>query len=268
MKSISVEKALLLALGNGSVEKSVLLEQVRQTCGVTVHAVYKALRQLVSLDVVTIHKNSVSMTLLHIEKELAHWEQVSAIYNTRPLSGHFLGLQEGESLNLRFKTLNELDAYWVHAFILLERNLPDNLPTYSVIPHDWFYYGRRETDIFWTKRQRRKQRLVITHPLDVDMLSLRERKKQGYEMTPNVNPFLQEEHEYYTLAGDWIFKVSIDKKAHQRLIEIVKKAKKLADINQTQLQKLLSQKGINTMKIYRNKRRAETMSSKVKKYFE
>lgn len=264
----SVKQTIIETLARGPIDKALLIDKVTQSCGVSAQAVYKTLRELARSDVLTIHRSSVSLTIMYIETELQKWEDVSMTYNARPLTSHFLGLQEGESLTLRFKTLNELDAYWVHAFFLLERKLPEDLISYSVIPHDWFYYGRRETDIFWTEKQKRKSRLVITHPYEVDMRVLRARRQAGYGITPGVNPFTQEEWEYYTLIEDWIFKVTIDKKLHAELVKIAKDVTSIEEIDQFQLQQLLSKIGVNTMKIYRNKKRAEAMTNKVKKYFE
>lgn len=264
----SVRQTIIEILAKGSTRKALLIKQVTKACTVSPQAVYRTLRELAASDVLTIHQASVSLTLMYIETELQKWEDVSVTYNARPLTSHFLGLQEGESLTLRFKTLNELDAYWVHAFFLLERKLTEDLISYSVIPHDWFYYGRRETDIFWTEKQKRKSRLVITHPYEVDMRVLRARRQAGYGMTPGVNPFSQEEWEYYTLIEDWIFKVTLDRKLHAELVTIAKEVKSIEEIDQLQLQQLLSKNGVNTMKIYRNKKRAEVMTNKVKKYFE
>ncbi|MEK7639324.1 MAG: hypothetical protein AAB388_04145 [Patescibacteria group bacterium] len=268
MSKRNVENTIIQLLGNGSLEKQILIDRVVKQSHVTIQAVYKNLRKLTVRDSITIHKKSVSLTLLHIERELQYWETVSGVYHTRPLASHFLGLREGDSLSLRFKNLNELDTYWVHAFLLLERQLPKNFPTYSVIPHDWFYYGRRETDVFWTQKQKRKQRLIVTHPDKIDMLALRERRKQGYEMTPSVNPLHQEEHEYFTVVSDWVFKVTIDKKLHADLLRITQQARALENIDQVSLQKLLSKRGQNTMKIYKSKKRADVIIKKVQKYFE
>jgi hypothetical protein len=263
-----VEKTIIKNLSHGAVEKSKLIIAVTESRDVTVQAVYRTLRELAGLDVLTIHKNSVSLTIMYIETELQRWGQIAEAYNTRPLSDHFLGLREGEMMELRFNTLNELDTYWVHAFLLLERRLLTSLPTYSIIPHDWFYYGRREADIFWTEKQRHKQRLIITHPSAVDMCALRARRKAGYEMTAGVNPFKQEENEYYTLVDDWILKVTLDARLHEQLVEISENAAQLSDIDQIRLQGVLIRKGSNSMKIYRRRKRAYTMTSKVKKYFE
>jgi hypothetical protein len=268
MKKISVEDRIVQKLSKGALEKNKLIKGVQKASECTVQAVYKELRKLLGESAITIHKDSVSLTLLYIEKELARWEETSRAYNTRHLSHHFLDLREGESLSLKFKNFNELDAYWVHAFILLEKELPENFPTYSVTPHDWFYYGRRETDIFWTKKQRRLQRLVVTHPTQIDREVVRHRIKAGFEITPGKNPLKQEEYEYYTILGDWIFKILLDKKINLELVEFIKNTKSLEDLDSFAIQKILSKKGVSSMKISRNKKLAERMTQKLKKYFE
>jgi hypothetical protein len=269
MASLSISNIIVSKLEKGSVSKQDLIEYVCKKKDVTVQGVYKEIRKLVTNGTLLIHKRALSLNLLYISKQYDRWSSVLRNYEGGlSLKNHFLDLQEGESLTYRFRTLNDLDAYWVHASIILDKHVNQSVPSYSIIPHDWFFYGRKETDVFWTKSQKSKMRLILTHPTLLDKEVAKERRAAGYKMTVGANPLKQDESTYYTLIHGYIFKITLKAKASQQIKKLLDAHSRIGSINTEKLHQLIYGSGEAVMKISRDMNKFNKLASKCKKYFE
>lgn len=265
----SIGQTIISLLEKGSISKPDLLECVRKKNRVTIQGVYKELRRMIADGTVLSHKQALSLNLLYISKQYDRWSSVLNNYEGGlSLKNHFLDLQEGESLTYRFRTLNDLDAYWVHASLVLDKHLDQQAASYSVIPHDWFLYGRKETDLFWTRRQKVKMRLIITHPTPLDKEVSKERRHAGYTVMLGVNPLRQDEGVYYTLMEDYIFKITLKAKTMQQIKTFMNTYDRIDRIDPEELLKLIYSSGESVMKITKDKNKFNKLASKCKKYFE
>lgn len=266
MNPFSIANTIITTLEKGPMSKADLLTHVCKRKDVTIQGVYKEIRKLLSNGTILLHKKALSLNLLYISKQYDHWSSVLNNYEGGlSLKNHFLDLKEGESLTYRFKTLNDLDAYWVHATIILDKHMQVVAPSYSVIPHDWFLYGRKETDTFWTKSQKNKMRLIVTHPTLLDKEVARERRANGYNMMMGENPLKQDESTYYTLIDGYVLKVKLD---NQKLRGFLNTYNKMKDIDPEELAKLIYGPGTAVMKITKDRKAFERLAAKCKKYFE
>ena len=269
MNTSSISSTIVSMLEKGSMSKQDLLDRVCKKKGVTIQGVYKEIRKLVANGTLLLHKQALSLNLLYISKQYNRWSSVLNNYEGGlNLKNHFLDLQEGESLTYRFKTLNDLDAYWVHAAIILDKQIRHSSATYSVIPHDWFLYGRKETDIFWTNSQKAKMRLIITHPTLIDREVSKVRRRAGYTTALGVNPFKQDEATYYTLINGYIFKIKLKAKTMQQIKVFMNTYDRIDNIDAEELRKLIFNSGESVMKIIKDEKKFNKLISKCKKYFE
>lgn len=255
----NIEETLVRKLAEGPREKQVLIHEVVAELTVTPQAVYKALRKLFAEEVMLQKDDSISLSLTWIEEEVQRLNAIAQKYDALSRPHAFLTLREGESLRLRFKTLKALDLFWTEAFLLLEKTLPESLPAYSVSPHDWFNILRPKTDSLWTKKQNRFQRLIITHPLELDKKEARKRNVAGFEVMINANPFKQEENEYKNIIGPWVFEVKIDPDVNDVLVEMMK--------NNTLDDMILTKPGLFKFKVTRSNKKTSLLLKKVGKYF-
>lgn len=198
-----VRESIIRKLQQGVVEKHLLIDAVVSECKVTIQAVYKELRRLRTKDIVIDKKQRLSLTLWYIHEQLNSWDRTNHLYNQKLDLSLVFNIQRGKRVLFHFNSLVELDSLWTQSYLFLERIIPETIPTYACIPHDWFYYSRPISDERWTNAQSRVQRLIVTHPVELDFIVLKHRRKEGYQFTPNVNPFKQSETTYYTLIGDW-----------------------------------------------------------------
>lgn len=267
----TIEETLVKLLEAGPKEKSALIARATKESRATLQGVYKALRALRDKEIVTLHGNMASLSLLWIDKELARFGQVAEAYQAPTRAQYFLQLRPGEKISLRFRTLRELDLYWAHAFLLLEAQLPASLPAYSITPHDWFYYARPETDALWVRRhetRERNQRIVITHPTPIDRELLRARGTKFAEAMFGANPFHQNERGYFNIIGGWIFEATLDKGVNSELVSWIRTHKTFTESERSKVNEILNARGKFTLKITHAPKRALQMTRRLEKYFQ
>lgn len=263
-----VRENIIEKLQKGVVGKQSLIEDVTKECDVTIQAVYKELKKLKSDDVVIDKGQKLSLTLWHINQQLEKWGDVNHAYTHSVDVSQIFKIRRGKSSSFTFNNLGELDAFWTQSYLFLERIIPETIPTYACVPHDWFYYSRPASDERWTYSQSRAQRLIVTHPTELDFAVLKHRRKQGYQFTPNENPLKQSENIYYTLIGDWVFEVRLDRKIGELLNDFILKTPLIEKINQDVLDELLLAKGMFKLKVYNNPKKAKLLTNKLRKYFD
>ncbi len=265
---MSVRDSIVKELHSGVKGKATVIDSVMEGEKVTVQAVYKELRKLVSDEVVIDKQKKLSLTLTYIEHEQKKWRQVLDRYTHQVSFNDFLQLPKGKSLSFTFSTIIDLDLFWTQAFIILERILPVEIPRYSIVAHDWFSYARPTTDNIWINDRTRSLRMVLTYPAEIDWQIARLRRKQGYEFTGGENPLKLTEAEYITLVSDWVFEVEFDKTVAKELNEYIWSLKNVGEVNPVKMDELMKMKGTFKLKLSNNPKKAKEMASKVKKYFE
>lgn len=264
-----VKEKIIEKLQNGITNKQLLIDNIVTECGVTIQSVYKELRRLRSDDIVIDKDTKLSLTLWYINQQFEKWKHTDSLYNKTIDASHIFKLKKGnKSLSFIFNNLTELDAFWTQTYLLLERIIPERIPTYACIPHDWFFYSRPLSDERWTNAQSRIQRLIITHPTKLDFLVLKHRRKQRYQFTPNKNPLKQSELKYYTLIGDWIFEIELDKKIGNVLNDFILNTTEIENISTVELNNIMAKKGKFKLKVSNNPMKAKILTKKFAKYFD
>ncbi len=273
--SETLEREILKRLYSGPVKTVDLVEEISFVRKVSVQGVYKALRQLRNEEVVTIHNHTVSISLVWVDKEQEKLEFIKQSYR----SIQFLDtLQNGRKKRIQFtfKTLNETDLFWTHAYLLLAEKIGNDAQTYSIQPHDWYMYVRSDTDSFWIKKHRESNRIsrtILTHPGVLDHMVIRKRKEQLgnlFEYTLRENPYNQNSCTYYNIIGSFIFTAEFDLAVAKKLDTFVEdyEALPLSEVAQKEIISIVSTKGVFRLSIEHNEKKAMVMKEKAKKYFE
>lgn len=252
-----------------------LVLHTSHACNVSSQAVYKILTKLRKDEVVTISKQRTSLSLLYIEKEKERWQFA---YRLATSGKELLQVvhEKRNKIIYTFNNLREFDLFWTHSFTILSSNIPTTIPRYMITPHDFFLYARPETDSFWIKKNvtdNHVSRLVIPYALSLDKEVLKKRKHVSgthFEFLVGKNPLGQKEHVYYNLLGDYIFTGTLDTKINEEIIHFITNTPHIPQSTKdlTTIQKIIETKGRFTLTIERNKKKAEQMEKKLKKYFE
>jgi hypothetical protein len=261
-------------LSTGTKNVSALIHALSQEEKVTIQGIYKALRGLREKEIIVMHNKSVSLALAWLNSEK---ERISTIEHTyeQERSLEKLVRQNGGKLLFHFHTLNELDLFWTHAYLLLLQSVDDSAISYSIQPHDWYYYARQSTDTLWVSRHKGKERLsriILTHAstLDKHVLSERRTKQRPPLEFLYANPLKQPEHIYYNVMEDYVFKVTLDKSIAELLNNFIKthSALPLVKSSLTLLGSILTSKSKHTLSIVKSKKSADNLRKRVDHYFE
>ena len=252
-----------------------LINELSKAEKVSIQAVYSALETLKNEETVSIHSKNVSLSLIWLAKEKEKLEFAERSYKAGSQALSLADKARGKII-FTFKTINELDLFWTHAYTILLEKEKLSAPQYSLMPHDFYLYGRAESDSFWIDKNVKSQnnaRFIVTHtkPLDVSVMKARRKKfGESFEFLLHENPLKQESNVTYTITGDYILKGVFDKKVNERLEAFVKcnHTLPLPSSSQKEIADILSSKGTFTLTIEKNKKKAELMEKKLRKYFE
>jgi hypothetical protein len=271
----TLEEEVLLRLRSGPRRVVELVEEIAYLREVSVQGVYKALRYLRKREVVIVYKRVASLSTVWLSKELERISFSIKAYQSIPdIEGILAGRVSRATFS--FRTLNEIDLFWTHAFLLLADKIPHDHYSYSIQPHDWYLYVRFDTDTYWMKQHKeggRISRIILTHAIGLDHAVTRSRKEKlgkMFEYTLGENPLGQDSATYYNLIGPLIFTARFDATVAKQLDQFVAIHKKLplSEGEQSEISSIVDTKGEFILTIERNEKRATKMRDKVKKYFE
>ncbi len=276
-KSVSdnLEKDILSRLQSGPRGVTDLVEELSYLNKMSVQGVYKALRRLRQKEIVIVYKHVASLSTVWLAKELERVTFSINAYQSIPDIENVLA-GKAKRATFAFRTLNEIDLFWTHIFLLLADKIPSEYHSYSIQPHDWYLYVRSETDTFWMKKhseEKRISRMLITHASKLDYEVTKVRKKELgrlFEYTLDRNPFGQASDTYYNIIDSLIFTARFDLAVNQLLDKFVEQNSELPLSKEAQnsINEIVNTKGTFTLTIESNEKKAKRMIDKVRKYFD
>ena len=271
----SLEEEILTRLYSGTRNVTELVEEISYLKKVSLQGVYKALRQLRTEEVVIVHKHTISLSMVWVVNErekllFAEEAHRSATY----LEDIRMGRQK--RIKFTFRTLNEIELFWTHSYLLLSEHIQNDVCSYVIHPHDWYMYVRYDTDAYWVKKHiesARVSRTILTHAGALDRVVIRARKKKLgnlFEYTLGENPLGQKNTTYYNIIGAYIFTAHFDVHIEKELDTFIEKYETLplSVESQKEIDHIVRMKGKFTLTIEKSEKKAEEMRRKVKKYFE
>jgi hypothetical protein len=270
----SLKELLLEELSLGPKNNKDLVLSVASFSKTSPQGVYKALRALKKEERVVIHNHvsSISSTwLFHEQEKLMRIQKTYALKEKLFTPAHE---NKESSIKLRFKTLDELDLFWTHAFMSLEESTTSQEVSISIAPHDWFFYSRKETDSAWIHKHNQKNRkawVILTHPTKLDKEVIKHRKAQSGDFLTHYygNPLLKDETTYLNILGSYVFKVKLDLQISKKLNSFIANHHNLP-LNKTEKEELgeiLRATGSHEIVIYNSPKKAEKIRKRISTFF-
>jgi hypothetical protein len=228
----------------------------------TYQAFYKAFRKLKQQEVVAVHKNAVSLSIVWIQNEAKRIEQILTAYQLPAYRSYFGSLKDGQRLTFKFKTLAELELFWTHAILVAVEAAHENAVIISVLPHDWFAQLRPENTELWYRLlgKRNKHCAVITHADADEKRRNPDHEAKTIENMFGVNPLHQKESQYINIVDDLLFEATLD----DTVLPGIRKAVRGEVVD---VQKLVNQRGTFKLSIRRDENRSTHIRKKIQKYF-
>lgn len=268
---ITIEDHIFNTLQKGSLSIVELIKLIKdKRVGTTKQGVYLVIRKLKKQEVVVVNKKNISLSSVWL-KSLEEFA-TRAQYNTKNIVSYgndFLNLKEGEKLQYFFKNPILTDAFWSHVFLTLIDESNPQTPILIYNPHEWFLLVRtkNETDLF-ERISKRKQRLnvLVGNNTNLD-LSVRKYFTGTNEYETLPEPLFEKNNYYINVFGNFIIEVWLDKKISDQINNFYLKNNTFTNAEKTELEKILQQKGKNKFSITHNKRKADDLRRKFRKYF-
>jgi hypothetical protein len=225
---------------------------------VTLQAVYKALRELISFDIVLKQKQDYSLSNL--------WRQKVEVILLQRKS---LRLAQGEQVVYKFRKLEHLDAFWKHSI----HDIFDELGTFPVFgysPHQYWSFvpGRAQSEQEYHREFTDKKQFLFSVIGDDTILD-KEFKKEN--STPFVEVFLCPDHPFgrrihHLIIGSHIVTVQISKQLSDEIDALYPASKtrqELAD----HLLGIFKKPGAITMSVEHDTRKAARLRKQLSKHF-
>ncbi len=268
----SVEDHIISNLQNGPLLIVDLIEKIQQNRPQTTkQGVYLIIRRLKTEEVVVVHKKTISLSSVW----LASMTEFLTLANhntlrTTSFNNSFLDLKDGERLQYSFKNPILTDAFWSHVFISLVYVSAPEHPILIYNPHEWFLIVRTENETSLFERiYNRGQKLAVlaghSTPLDKSVRVHFDGKDGMYE-TPTELPFPKTNY-YINVIGDFVIEAWLDVKMSEEINALYNQTSTINNDTKTQLETILTKKGKNKFSISHNKRKADLIRKKFKKYF-
>ena len=270
LRDVIIEK-----LATGTKPVGGLVQVVAAEHCVTIQGVYKALRGLRVDEVITVYNKQASLSLIWLDTKQRTLARMTKLYVQEQYLAESIA-QKRTKLKFTFKTLRELDHFWVQSYTVLSESIPVTEVSYSIHPHDWYYYSELDSDAFWITKHKettRPSRVVLTRATTLDLVVMRRRKNELgnlFAFTTGQNPLKQDIRTHYNVIGSYVFMAYFDNGVAEALDSFITNRQKLplTTVDKKVLQEIIDREGSFTLTIERSDKRAQSLRQSVLKYFE
>jgi hypothetical protein len=261
-----IKETIISLLATGSVDSTDLQKQVSEQKRITKQGFYKALRELITEEVVVKNKQLVALNNFWVNKMQIFIASIDKHYQSED---SFLNLEDGESLVYHFKSLASLDILWMHYFYIIAKK-ESTEPFLFYNAHEFwslFRYTEEAAMYEWVQKSGRKSYGVIGGSTPMDRATTEYIKKQyGFQIA--YEPTMSYPKNYFTsIIGDYILDTILDMNTANAIDLLYKNNSEWNEGVAKQLSAILSNLKRSKVVIYRNKKKAEQLRKKLMNYF-
>lgn len=262
-----IEEVIVDVLADGPHDSLILLEKVQKLTSVTKQGFYRALRELLTDEIVTKNKQLVLLSPLWASRIEKFVERINTV-STPKESESLLRLAEGDTMIFRFKSVVDLYLLWNHYFFIFCQKTDG--PVLFFNTHNFWTLIRSdiENEMYaWIKNNKKKAYCVIGHNTPLDRETSDYIKKDfaielAYEPSPSIR-----ETVFPAVFGDYIMSTVLDTATVQAIDEIYQRHKKWEPLVQKELETIIQDMKRSKVVIERNKKKAEMIRKKLMRYF-
>ncbi len=257
----TIEDLVIQTLQKGSLLSVELIAVLKkQRIGTTNQGVYRVLRKLEQEEKITIHGKSVSLNVQWLRRMADFFSVARYEYSTAKDDTGFLGVKEKEKISYSFKNLIHLDVFLGQAFYMFSQTVPTSVPAYIYNPHEWFAYGRGESEQFLIDaliEQQRPVLITVAHsdPLDREIARTFNQGIFQYHMAQKA-PFKKDNY-YVTVFGPYLIEATIDERSAMEIDKLFKNTVCWNKTAKKQMGDIINRPGRNKLVISRNQKKAE-----------
>lgn len=263
-----LSEEIILELKNGGQTGPDLLKRINEFGEeYTKQAMYSALRQLIADEAVVRARGVYTLSTSWIRDLQAFVQEAGHQYSIASIGSEVLFLKDKESVTYVFNNTQTLDAFWGHIQNLLVAHTPQKEPVCAFDPHYWFLIARSSTEAKLLKGfVKNKRQFLMLVPSSTSLDRSIKSEFDGEYTQYAVAPLFKKQNYYVTAIQDYVIEVTLDIKL-AAAVERVYQARISRKEAASELEKLLTVRAKNRIKVSRNRIKAERIKKSFKKYF-
>jgi hypothetical protein len=239
----------------------------------TKQAIYQSIRKLKKSEIVIVANKTISLSSIWIDRMYNFFSIAQHAYQggvfREDYSETFLNLEEGDKITYEFKNPVMTDIFWGNAVNLLAKQVPSNEPIYLYNPHQWFLLVRQEIELDLMHQSEAMGHpwfIYVPHTTPLDIYTKKLVKKPSILFTQAKHYY--KENVYFNILGDFIIKVTLDKKTQHHIDTFFKTYSLWNEQSIHALKQIIeSTRGRNILTIMRSKKNVVKYKKLFKKYF-
>lgn len=265
-KSQKIEEVIIEILQAGGSPGPDLLVAVSKKMSVSKETFYRALRTLLTEEVLTKYDGVYQLN--------RHWLQKIYRFSKKHIEENIdlddiLSFKEGDKITYKFNNPNAMGIYWAHTYDSIFEHHDPKVPILVYHPHEWLIYTRTRSESFFLNRFADDKKLVLfaiggNTSLDKDFKNT---WAHAFRQIGVGIAYDKKRVEYVNVLGDFIFKVSMSEAFNTDIDVFFKTHDKVTPANIGELEKICSRKDTAKMTFIRSKKEAALWRTKFKKDF-
>ncbi len=262
-----IEEVIVDILADGPHDSLILLEKIQLRIKSTKQGFYRALRKLLSEEIITKNKQLVLLNPLWtsgIEQFVERLHTVSTPKEAELL----LRLSEGDTMVFRFKSVIDLYLLWTHYFFIFCQKTEGPVVFFNA--HNLWALLRSDVEngmYAWIKNNKKQAYCVIGYDTALDRATSDYIKKDyGIELAYESSPSVRETF-FPAVFGDYIMSTVLDVTTVTAVDALYQKYQKWEPAVQDELESIIGRMKRSKIVIERNKKKAEGLRKKLMKYF-
>lgn len=256
----------------GPIDTLSLVSHVQEErAGATKQGIYKALRQLNKDKVVLINKKVVSLDVYWLKKVNRYVSTAFLnIQSNLKTPDSFVHLEEGDRLQLYFKTPEDMNRYAVNLDLAFIEMLPEVKNTFICNPHQIYIYksAEEEQEVIKSYTEHVKNLfIVIGSKTSFDRGVVQALENDNVKFHFLARPMYPKANYYVGVTGDYIFETRHDKEVTDLIENFYGTHDGFNEKSVAQLGEIMKTPSRNRLTLSRNARKAEALRKKIGRHF-
>jgi hypothetical protein len=266
-QKMDIKEVIISELSAGSLNSLDLNKKVLLRKDISKQGFYKALRELISEEIVTKNKQNVLLSPIWVNK-LQGFINTIQQSSHRQVSSEVVSLAEGDTMIFRFKSVIDLYLLWNHYFFIFCKQTEGSVIFFN--SHNFWVLIRSdiENEMYrWIRDTKKEAYSVIGHNTPLDRsTSDYIRESYNINLSYDTKPLIRDTI-FPAIFGDYIMSTIIDQKTVDAIHQVYLKYKAWEPVVELEMKEIIKKMGKSKVVIERNAKKAEKLRKKLMNHF-
>jgi hypothetical protein len=264
---MDIKEIIISELSVGSLDSLELNKKVLLRKDVSKQGFYKALRELISEEVVTKNKQNVLLSPIWVNKLQVFIDTIQQSSH-KQVSSEVVSLAEGDTMIFRFKSIIDLYLLWNHYFFIFCKQTEGSIIFFN--SHNFWVLIRSdiENEMYrWIKDTKKEAYSVIGHNTSLDRsTSDYIRESYNINLSYDTKPLIRDTI-FPAIFGDYIMSTVLDQKTVDAIHQVYLKYKAWEPAVELEMKEIIKKMAKSKVIIERNAKKAEKLRKRLMNHF-